>query len=53
MDIEKELVAFLFSRVQIFEDFTEEDLQAAILDFGLRERRFGLTREQVQSSNLT
>lgn len=37
----------------LWPDFTEQDLHAAILDFGLRERRFGLTGEQVQSSNLT
>lgn len=31
-------------------DFTKEQLQLALVEFGKRERRFGMTREQVQAN---
>ena len=32
----------------LWPDFTKKDLQRAIADYGKRERRFGLTRQQIQ-----
>ncbi len=37
----------------LWPDFAKQDLHAALVDFNLRKRRFGLTDEQIQSSNLT
>jgi undecaprenyl diphosphate synthase len=39
---------FVFTPV-LWPDFTKADLAAAIADFGRRERRFGLTSEQIKS----
>ncbi|NBR42537.1 MAG: hypothetical protein EBU04_06655, partial [Verrucomicrobia bacterium] len=39
----------VFSTV-FWPDFTKEQLQLALAEFGKRERRFGMTREQVQAT---
>lgn len=38
----------LYITSTLWPDFTKKDLQRAIADYGKRERRFGLTRQQIQ-----
>jgi undecaprenyl diphosphate synthase len=39
----------VFSTV-FWPDFTKEQLELALTEFGKRERRFGMTREQIQTT---
>jgi len=39
----------LYITSTLWPDFTKKDLQRAIADYGTRERRFGLTRQQIQN----
>jgi len=39
----------LYITSTLWPDFTNKDLQRAIADYGKRERRFGLTRQQIQN----
>jgi undecaprenyl diphosphate synthase len=39
----------LYFTTKLWPEFSEEDLFEAIIDFQNRERRFGLTSEQIKS----